>query len=274
MNQVAKRQQSPSLDKIRVAAFNAAGAVGEWSIARDTVTIGRVSTNDVALNDKKVSRNHATLELKPAGLLLRDLGSSNGTWVNGQKISEAFLNDLDVVVIAGYRLQLSFERAAAPQFASAPVAPMAEEATPAEDSNVIPMRGKPAVAPAAAPEKVRTDVVSIPAMEAEAKKAAAAAPRTEKMPSREVNKALESAKAEAARPTTMYVGGKKITRGAAPAAAKAAAPAMASGEKTGRFTRKEKIGLLVGFLVWGLGWAMVAGGAIGMFVLAPKPHGF
>ncbi|HVO30389.1 MAG TPA: FHA domain-containing protein [bacterium] len=268
MNQVAKRQ-SPSLDKIRVAAFNAAGGVGEWSIAKDTVTIGRVSTNDVSLNDKKVSRNHATLELKEAGLLLRDLGSSNGTWVNGQKISEAFLNDLDVVVIAGYRLQISFERAAA-MAPAAPFAPVAE-ATPAEDSNVIPMRAK-AATPAAAPEKVRTDVVSIPAMEAEAKKAAAA-PRTEKMPTREVNKALEVAKTEAARPTTMYVGGKKITRPATPAKASAPAPeALANGEKAGRFTRKEKIGLLVGFLVWGMGWAMIAGGMIGMVMLAPKPH--
>ena len=95
MNQVAAKRQV-SQDTIRIAAFNGNGSAGEWEIKKELLTIGRISTNDVCLNDKKVSRTHCTVELRPEGLFLKDGGSSNGTWVNGQKVSEVLLKDLEV----------------------------------------------------------------------------------------------------------------------------------------------------------------------------------
>ena len=50
------------------------------------VTIGRELKNDLVLDDPRVSRLHATVRKTDAGVILRDMGSGNGTFVNGQRI--------------------------------------------------------------------------------------------------------------------------------------------------------------------------------------------
>jgi predicted component of type VI protein secretion system len=53
----------------------------------DRTTIGKAAENDVALaDDPTASHLHALLERFPAGWCVTDLGSSNGTWVNGERI--------------------------------------------------------------------------------------------------------------------------------------------------------------------------------------------
>ena len=53
----------------------------------DRSTIGKAAENDVALpDDATASHLHAVLERFPAGWCVTDLGSSNGTWVNGERI--------------------------------------------------------------------------------------------------------------------------------------------------------------------------------------------
>jgi pSer/pThr/pTyr-binding forkhead associated (FHA) protein len=54
----------------------------------DKVIVGRGTDCDVLIDDKKMSRNHANLVVKDGRLQLTDLNSSNGTFVNGKKISE------------------------------------------------------------------------------------------------------------------------------------------------------------------------------------------
>ena len=58
------------------------------SITRDPVVIGRMSGNDVVLADSNVSRRHAELRRDSEGWLLIDLGSTNGTLVNGKLARE------------------------------------------------------------------------------------------------------------------------------------------------------------------------------------------
>jgi len=54
----------------------------------DRVTIGRAASNDVVLaDDEEVSRLHVVLERLPAGWVVRDLSSRNGTMVNGERLS-------------------------------------------------------------------------------------------------------------------------------------------------------------------------------------------
>jgi serine/threonine protein kinase len=64
----------------------------------DTFLIGRSEAAQLSLpNDRFFSRNHCMLEIAPPRCYLRDLGSTNGTYVNGQKVQQAFLKNGDVI---------------------------------------------------------------------------------------------------------------------------------------------------------------------------------
>ena len=59
----------------------------------DLITIGRAPSNDVVIDDPTVSAQHASLTKLTSGYRLKDLGSSNGTQINGLSITEAGLKD-------------------------------------------------------------------------------------------------------------------------------------------------------------------------------------
>ncbi|MEO7932474.1 MAG: FHA domain-containing protein [Chthoniobacterales bacterium] len=61
------------------------------------VTIGRGDTNDIVIPDDGVSGLHAEIRLDGETYQVRDLGSSNGTRVNGNRISQSELRDRDIV---------------------------------------------------------------------------------------------------------------------------------------------------------------------------------
>ncbi|HEX8709574.1 MAG TPA: protein kinase [Pyrinomonadaceae bacterium] len=64
----------------------------------DTFLIGRSETAQLCLpNDRFFSRNHCLLEIAPPRCFLRDLGSTNGTFVNGVKVQEAYLRNGDQI---------------------------------------------------------------------------------------------------------------------------------------------------------------------------------
>jgi len=63
------------------------------------VTIGRGSDSVVQIHDGKISRHHCEVRATPDGYFLRDLGSKNGTFVNGARISEARLRNGDRVQV-------------------------------------------------------------------------------------------------------------------------------------------------------------------------------
>ena len=60
----------------------------KFEVTRDMAFVGRDPECDIAVNDTKVSRQHAILELADGTWVIRDLGSANGTYVNGRKISK------------------------------------------------------------------------------------------------------------------------------------------------------------------------------------------
>jgi hypothetical protein len=63
--------------------------------------IGRDANNQIVLNDNFVSRKHAEIVILDNGqVMIRDLESSNGTFVNGKRISESFLKPGDIVKCA------------------------------------------------------------------------------------------------------------------------------------------------------------------------------
>src|SRR5881296_1441053 len=71
-------------------------------VAKEMTVIGRQDQCDVRLDHKSVSKMHCVIVKTDGLLLLRDLGSTNGTRVNGQRIRRAALLPNDQLSIAGY----------------------------------------------------------------------------------------------------------------------------------------------------------------------------
>ena len=68
------------------------------------VTLGRDPANTIFLNDMTVSRSHAKILINRNGALIEDLGSLNGTWVDGAIVNSAPLHDGSSVQIGTFTL--------------------------------------------------------------------------------------------------------------------------------------------------------------------------
>ena len=68
------------------------------SLSRRT-RIGRASGCELQVDSTSVSRHHALVVTGPRETIIEDLNSTNGVIVNGRKISRAFLNDGDMVIV-------------------------------------------------------------------------------------------------------------------------------------------------------------------------------
>ena len=81
------------------------------AIQRDLLVIGRDPECDLRLDNTAVSRHHARIERRGASYVLRDLGSANGTYVNGMAISLWPIRPGDTARVA--KFDLVFESGAA-----------------------------------------------------------------------------------------------------------------------------------------------------------------
>jgi hypothetical protein len=75
-----------------------------YRLETNPVTIGRAADNTVVIEDRRVSRHHAELEQADGRWVLRDLGSTNGTAVNGRLIKETTLQDGDRISFGGFEV--------------------------------------------------------------------------------------------------------------------------------------------------------------------------
>lgn len=80
-------------------------ATGERLELTGTTVIGRLMECNLVVNDPNVSRQHCELRPEPGGWLLVDLGSTNGTRVNGSVTPEARLADGDVITVGATRIR-------------------------------------------------------------------------------------------------------------------------------------------------------------------------
>lgn len=110
--------------------------------------VGRAPTCDLPIIDPTISRRHAEVEVADDGVLVRDLGSSNGTFANGVRVQESRLRVGDRVTFG--KVEFTLEEAAARRPAPPPPA---EEPAPAGATIVrqLPVRGQ---TPAASMERV------------------------------------------------------------------------------------------------------------------------
>lgn len=81
-------------------AFKLLSTTGEQTVdltPRRPLTVGRAVTSDVPIYDPTVSRRHAEIILTNGGVRVRDLDSSNGTFVNGSRVTDTTAADGDIV---------------------------------------------------------------------------------------------------------------------------------------------------------------------------------
>jgi predicted component of type VI protein secretion system len=73
------------------------------------MTIGRDTTNDIVINDAEVSRKHARILIQGGGFVLEDLGSTNGTFVDGQRLMGPHMLRPGELIMLGENISLGFE---------------------------------------------------------------------------------------------------------------------------------------------------------------------
>ncbi len=79
--------------------------VREVELDKDRMTIGRKPHNDIVIPHAAVSGEHAVLTQIADDVFVEDLSSSNGTYVNGQRVTKYMLEDHDVLVVAKFRIE-------------------------------------------------------------------------------------------------------------------------------------------------------------------------
>lgn len=77
----------------------------EFTIVKEPFIIGRDTTCDVVIEDPLISRRHASIYFSDGAYRLKDFDSTNGTFLNGKKVSNAKLTDKDKIQVANTVLQ-------------------------------------------------------------------------------------------------------------------------------------------------------------------------
>ncbi|HEX2697866.1 MAG TPA: FHA domain-containing protein [Anaerolineales bacterium] len=120
-----------------------------FSLEGDQLVIGRDSSSGVAINDAEVSRKHARLTFQGGKYVIEDLGSTNGTFVNGQRLASPTVLKSGDVVSLGEQIVLMYEALSAdagatlmsrktPQHAAAPAPAPAPTPAPAPQQYYTP----------------------------------------------------------------------------------------------------------------------------------------
>jgi pSer/pThr/pTyr-binding forkhead associated (FHA) protein len=86
-----------------------ANAGSKFALDQRVTRIGRHPNSDIFLDDVTVSREHAEVTATAEGITIRDVGSLNGTYLNGLLVEEARLSEGDSVQIGKYKLLLAIE---------------------------------------------------------------------------------------------------------------------------------------------------------------------
>lgn len=94
--------ERPSYPSLTIIKGPQAGST--FVLDRQEVTIGRDPNCSVFLNDMTVSRKHAIIKITGAAATVEDLGSLNGTWVDGAIVNNANLSDGSTIQIGTFRM--------------------------------------------------------------------------------------------------------------------------------------------------------------------------
>lgn len=80
-----------------------------FDLTKEVTLVGRDVTNDITVGDSEVSRQHARLTRTPGGYVVEDLGSTNGSYVNGERLAAPRVLSAGDLLGMGENVTLSFE---------------------------------------------------------------------------------------------------------------------------------------------------------------------
>ena len=175
--------------------------IKDFTLSKERTTIGRKPHNDIQIDNLAVSGEHAIIMTILNDSFLEDLGSTNGTLVNGQPVKKHFLQSSDTIEIGKYKLkymneasaslsQVEFEKTMVLR-APAAAAPKQEVRNPTDTQTNLQVTpnlsdavataqsgaaAAPAVLPASAPSKTAPSPVAAPPAPAPPAPAGATAP--------------------------------------------------------------------------------------------------
>src|SRR6476659_6064597 len=87
-----------------------AGMTGRThELKADTTTIGRLEDNTFQIAEPSVSSHHCEILLRGADIVVKDLGSTNGTFVNGEKVTEQVVKPGQIVRLGQIEMRLEGE---------------------------------------------------------------------------------------------------------------------------------------------------------------------
>lgn len=78
-------------------------------LTEDSLTIGREPSNEIPINDAEISRKHARLSVQGDNYVIEDLGSTNGTFVNGQRLMGPHVLKPGEIVSFGEQISCTYE---------------------------------------------------------------------------------------------------------------------------------------------------------------------
>jgi len=120
--------------EFHLVLVNTVGAGTAFALDKPTVRIGKAPENDVVLEDPTVSRAHLLVQRQGDRFLVQDLGSTNGTFLDGAQVREAYLRPGAILEVGDVRLRFQ------PEVAPVEIAPTSEERLGDMAGKSLPMR--------------------------------------------------------------------------------------------------------------------------------------
>ena len=122
-------------------AINGEGKAETAVLTKEITSLGRKENNDIVLDSKNVSKNHARIIAEDGGFKIEDLGSANGVFLNGRKIQQAGLKNGDKIKIGDFALGFTDEApAGVVKKAKAKAKRPEKRVTPEEEDAIIALK--------------------------------------------------------------------------------------------------------------------------------------
>lgn len=90
---------------LRVVVAKDGGASATYEFFQPVITFGRAQTADIRLDDGNISRLHCTVEIRKDGVYVRDLGSLNGVYMDGERVQDAMISSKTIVKVGPFRFR-------------------------------------------------------------------------------------------------------------------------------------------------------------------------